>query len=260
MGDRHLQGLPQTQNWRKIISLLKATNDPATVADATSRAAKRGLDLAKRDPGVADTVYMLMKLVWSARSENFRQELLNLGISISERASLLDIVGAFNETLDKRMRQRGHRTDLAEMARFSAVDALIDVCQGETGSLFSVSASDTQQSLKKYSTSERFGVIGKNFFGKFLYRFLDYHLSRELPNHIGSGRQFQSISESSRFKEALERHCRETVLIIKDFSGCWPSASEFKDGISPENVRRKFLPVAFKKIRGELGKREGTDA
>lgn len=84
MGDRHLQELPQWQNWIKIISLLKATDNPVTIADATSQAAKRGLDLAKKDLGVANTANMLMKLVWAARGENFRKELSNIGVSILE--------------------------------------------------------------------------------------------------------------------------------------------------------------------------------
>jgi hypothetical protein len=259
MGDRRLGGLPQTTNWLKVIACLEATSDPAQIARATSEAAERGFDLAKKDPGVADTAYLLMKLVWSTRSGDFRQGLSQLGMSVPDRASLLDIVGAFDETLDRRMRCRGHRTDLAEMARFSAVDALTDIRQGETGSLFGASASDTQEALRRYATAERFGLIGRNFFGKFLYRFLDYHLSRELANHIGRGKQF-NINGCLQFKEALERHCWETVLIIKDFSGCWPSATDYREGISPENVRTKFLPVAFKKIRGELRKRESIDA
>ncbi len=260
MGHRLLGQLPATRNWKKVIALLEATDSVDRIANATSQAASRGLELAKRDKGVARVAFALMKVIWASRKEQFFEELADLGISVSAQASLLDVVGAFDDALDRSLRQAGHRTDLAEMARFSAVDALTDVCQGETGSLFGVSASDTQQSLKRYATSERFSVIGKNFFGIFLYRFLDYHLSRELPNHIGSGRQFQSISESSRFKEALESHCRETVLIIKDFSGCWPSATEFREGITAENVRTKFVPVAFKKIKSELKRRSGTNA
>jgi hypothetical protein len=235
MGDKRLGELPRTTTWLKIIALLEATSNPAQIARATSEAAERGFDLAKKDQGVADTAYMLMKLVWSAQGDDFRQELAQLRISVPDEASLLDIVGAFDETLDRRMRRRGHRTDLAETARFSAVDALTDVCQGETGSLFGVSASDTQQALKRYATAERFGAIGKSFFGKFLYRFLDYHLSRELANHIGRGRQF-NINGCLQFKEALERHCREMVLIIKDFSDCWPIKAGLRSGL--QNVRK----------------------
>ena len=141
----------------------------------------------------------------------------------------------------------------------TAVKALTDICQSETGSLFGISTEDTQKVLKKYTSSGQFGIIGRSFFGKFLYRFLDYHLSRELPNHIGPGRNFSNINDYQGFKEALVRHCHETVLIIKDFSGCWPSATEFREGITAENVRTKCIPSAFKKIQSELKQREGAD-
>ena len=203
---------------------------------------------------------MLMKLVWSARGEGFRQKLARLGMDLPENPSLLDVVGAFDETVDSRLRKAGHRTDLAEMARFAASDALASLSQQETGSLFGVTAEQTQAALRKYATSDEFGIVGKNFFGRFFYRFLDYHLSRELPNHIGGRKQFKDLSECLRFKDALDRHCRETVLIVKDFSGCWPSATDYRGGITRKNVRTKFLPVALKKIQRELRRAEGGSA
>ncbi len=260
MGHRLVGELPRTKNWLKVIELLKLTGDPAKIASRTSQAAKRGLDLAKQDEGVADVTYMLMKLVWSARGDDFRQQVKNLGMSLPQEASLLDVVGAFDETVDARLRRAGHRSDLAEIARFAAVDTLTSLCHQETGSLFGVSTEQTQQTLKGYATAGRFDVVGKDFFGRFLYRFLDYHLSRELPNHVGPGKQFKDLSRYTQFKEALDRHCRETVVIAKDFSGCWPSATEFREGISTENVRTKFLPVALKKIQSELKRRERGNA
>jgi hypothetical protein len=260
MGRRLLGELPQTKNWRKVIDLLRITDDPAKIASHTSQAAQRGLDLAKKDGGVADVTYMLMKLVWSARGDDFRRELAGLGMALPEKASLLDVVGAFDESVDTRLRKAGHRTDLAEMARFAAVEALSNLCSQETGSLFGVSTEQPQQTLKRNAPPERFDPVGKDFFGRFLYRFLDYHLSRDLPNHVGPGRQFADMREYAGFKDAFERHCRETVFIVKDFSGCWPSATEFREGISAENVRTKFLPVALKKIQKELKRREGAHA
>lgn len=260
MGHRLLGELPQTKNWLKIIDLLRITDDPAKIASQTSQAAQRGLDLAKKDGGVADVTYMLMKLVWSARGDDFRRELAGLGMALPDKASLLDVVGAFDETVDTRLRKAGHRTDLAEMARFAAVEALSNLCSQETGNLFGVSTEQTQQTLKRYATPDRFDTVGKDFFGRFLHRFLDYHLSRELPNHVGPGRQFADMREYTEFKDAFEQHCRETVFIVKDFSGCWPSATEFREGINAENVRTRFLPVALKKIQSELKKRERTDA
>jgi hypothetical protein len=218
------------------------------------------LELAKRDKGVASVAFALMKVIWASQKEQFFEELADLGISVSAQASLLDVVGAFDDALDRRLRQAGHRTDLAEMARFSAVDAMSNICRSETGNLFGPTAQDLRNSLKKYATPQQFGSVGQNFFGWFLYRFLDYHLSRELANHIGPGKQFTSTTACQEFKDGLALHCYQTARIVKEFSGCWPSATEFREGITAENVRTKFMPVALRKIKSELEQREGANA
>jgi len=260
MGHRLLGQLPATRNWTKVIALLKATDSVDRIANATSQAASHGLELAKRDKGVARVAFALMKVIWASRKEQFFEELADLGISVSAQASLLDVVGAFDDALDRSLRQAGHRSDLAEMARFSAVDAMSNICRSKTGNLFGATAEDLRNALKKYATPQQFGSVGQNFFGWFLYRFLDYHLSRELANHIGVGKQFTSTTTCQDFKDGLALHCYQTARIVKEFSGCWPSATEFREGISAENVRTKFMPVALSKIRSELKQREGADA
>ena len=260
MGHRNLGQLPETRNWKKVINLLSTAGNPAKIALATSEAAKKGLEIAKKDPGVAATVYYLMKFIWASNKESFADESKNLSIKLPPNAGLLDVVVAFNEGLDQRLRKMGHRTDLAEMARQSAADTMMDLCQSETGSLFETTLDDTIASIKKHATPQQFSFIGKRFFGKFMYRFLDYHLSREIPNHIGKNQRFSTIAQANGFKEALQLHCLETVRIIKEFSGCWPSATDFHKGITEHNVRTEFLPVAFMKIRKELQRREGSYA
>lgn len=260
MGTRWLGELPATGNWRRVVALLKKSDDPAKVADATSQAAQRGLELAKRDEGVAQVIFRFMNTVWSSRKENFKEALADLGMRLPPQPSLLDLVGTFDEALDRSLKRAGHRNDLAEMARFSAVEALTEICHQETGRLFGVAIDDTQAVLKRYATPARFAAVGQNFFGKFLYRFLDYHLSRELANHIGRGKQFGSVSECENFKNALALHCHQTARIVREFTGCWPSATQFREGITAENVRTKFVPIAFKKIRSELKQRSGVNA
>jgi hypothetical protein len=197
-----------------------------------------------------------MKMVWAAGDEKALDEAVGQMLTSERGATLLDLVGSFDEALDARLRLAGHRTDMAEMARSAAVEALGEICKAETGSLFGVTAEDAREALGRYATTDRFGHVGQEFFGRFLYKFLDYHLSRELPKHIGRQRAFMNIAAQDRFKDALELHCRQTARIVREFSGCWPSATEFREGITGENVRTKFLPVAFKKIRSELKRRE----
>lgn len=66
MGHRLLGELPRTRNWLKVIDLLKITDDPAKIASQTSQAAERGLDLAKKDGGVADVTYIWSTHTWYA--------------------------------------------------------------------------------------------------------------------------------------------------------------------------------------------------
>ena len=51
MGHDRLHQLPTTRNWRKVIGTLRATDDPAVIADRTTQAADRGINLAKEDRG-----------------------------------------------------------------------------------------------------------------------------------------------------------------------------------------------------------------
>lgn len=49
---------------------------------------------------------------------------------------------------------------------------------------------DLPGALGRYATAEPFGVLAHEFFARFLTRFIDYHLSKTLPLHVGDGRRF----------------------------------------------------------------------
>ncbi len=256
MGHIRLGEMPRTGYWPDVVKTLDLSDDPARIASVTAKAARKGLEAAGQDDGVSEVVYMLMKFVWSsAKTKDFSRELKDIGVSAGKESSLLDLVSGFNDALDQRLRLKGHRSDLAEMARMSVVDTLADLCRHHTGSLFGASVKETREALRKNTAPERFAAIGQRFFGKFLYRFLDYHLSRELPEHVGAGRIYETIRECDNFKTSLARYTIETSRIAREFTGYWPSATEFKEGIGRENVRTKFVPIAFKKLLAEFQRR-----
>jgi hypothetical protein len=174
MGHIRLGEMPRTGYWPDVIKTLDLSDDPARIANVTAKAARKGLDAAGQDHGVSEVIYMLMKFVWSsAAKKDLRRELKDIGVSTTKQdASLLDLISGFNDALDRRLRQKGHRSDLAEMARMSVVDTLTDVCRHQTGSLFGASIKETQEALRKNTAPERFAALGQRFFGKFLYRTL----------------------------------------------------------------------------------------
>jgi hypothetical protein len=191
----------------------------------------------------------------ASRSKDFLSILAEHNLKLPTSAGLMDFIGLLDETIDRCLRRSGHRSHLAEMARYSAIDCMNETFSSRTPSLFGNDVEMTRQSIKKHTTRRTFSTIGQKFWGCFLSRFLDYHLSREVSNHIGQEKTFTTIDKYNSFRFAFDRHCKETIAIVKDFSGGWPSVTEFKEGITAENVRTKYLPIALKKIKSELALR-----
>ncbi|HBR18739.1 MAG: hypothetical protein A2Y13_12405 [Planctomycetes bacterium GWC2_45_44] len=252
MGHIRLGILPQTRKWREVIDLLGIPSSPAQIADATSAAAEKGIEFAKYDTGVSNVVYLFIRAIWDAKQANFTDDVTIADRAGAEGSTLTDFVANFNNALEEKLAKLGKISDLAEMARYSGVETLTELCKQETKSLFGVSSNDAKQSLGKWATPQKFGYVGQTFFAKFLYRFLDYHLSREIPSHIGPDKSFSNISKCAEFKKALELHCYQTARIAKECSGCWPNAAQFREGITIENVKTQFLPCALARISDEL--------
>jgi hypothetical protein len=255
MGHSRLGEMPKTGYWKDVIDKLDILDDPKQIACITARAAHKGLDLAKKDIGLANVVFLFMKSVIASRSKDFSDSLAEHNINLSPSAGLADFVGELDEAIDKCLRRSNHRSHLAEMARFSAIDSLQEAFSVKTKSLFQDDIESTRQSIKEHATKKGFSAIGQKFWGCFLSRFLDYHLSREIANHIGPEKPFKTINQCNSFRIAFDRHCKETVEIVKDFTGCWPSVTEFRGGMTAENVGTKFVPVALDKIKKELSLR-----
>jgi hypothetical protein len=195
----------------------------------------------------------------AAKSEQFVDTLRRVGILVGPSPSLPDICGALIEAVDRQARSAPGRTDLGELAQLSAVESLNAVASREMPGLFgpTYSAEDTRIALRDLATPTRFGVLARDFFARLTRRYLDYYLSRELPKHIGL--RFPSLADYNDFDVALDVHCRQTSLIVRDFSAEWFSKHTFEGGIDPRKAG-SFVHHAFKKIRDELARRRHAES
>jgi hypothetical protein len=91
MGHLRLGSLPNTQPWKKLVGYLAEGAEVSTIAGAIMAAAARGLKLAKHDPGFADVVELLAKLMRSVREDDWQQKLLEMGIPLPCEPSILDV-------------------------------------------------------------------------------------------------------------------------------------------------------------------------
>ena len=247
MGHIRLGNLPRTRKWQQVVALLDsgaATTDE--VAAATLDASKQGLEDAGHDPALAYSFWLLTQLPLCARKSDYSEELRKLGISVTSDPGLLDLVGAFSDSVDAHIRRTGGRTDLGEMAQMGAAESLTSTLRQQTESLFGTTPADVQRELAKLATPKNFSVLARDFFSRLSERYLTYFLSRELSNH-------RSVDENRQFREALSLHCKQASKIVEQFAGGWYSKTNFEGGITQRKAAN-FIQVALKKLRAELDK------
>jgi hypothetical protein len=259
MGHKRLGTLPRTQKWEQVVGLIAGDADVGQIAAASADAAEHGLERASHDQGLAQAFWLLTQIPQAARQTNFADHLWQLGLNVSSKPTLLEIVAAFTSAVDRHVRELGKRSDLGEMAQHAATETLASLVGRELPSLFGSTAADVQQALAKFDTSDRFSVLARDFFSRLTSRSLGYFLSRELSKHVGPNKRFAAISKHSEFNTALDLHCREASRIIKEFSSDWYGKTLFQEGnISPDKAS-KFAHVAFQKLRVELRKRRDAN-
>ncbi len=257
MGHQRLGRLPGTRKFRQVVNFIGAGADVETIAAATSVAAEVQMIDASNDPAVKQAVWLLTQIPLAARQEDFASELKQLGLSVSDRPTLIEVVTAMTEAIDRTVGRSGGRTDLGEMAQLSAAESVNAVAGRELPDLFGATPDRVRDALGGLATEKQFAVLARDFFARLARRQLSYFLSRELAQHVGE--RFHSIREHRDFEVALDMHCREASRIIKEFSGEWFSKHTYEGGITEAKAGR-FAHIAFKKIREELQQRRESVA
>lgn len=259
MGHSRLGTLPDTSRWRKLVALLAGGANVGAVADATMHAAETGLKLADGDEGMKHTFYLLSQVALASREENFSAALKDAGINVGAEPSVLSLVGSFTSAIDDHLRQTRGRTDVGEMAQMAAAETLTALLRDRSKTLFGTTEADIKDAVRAHSSKTGFATLAHDFFSRFTQRYLAYHLSRELPNHVGEGKRFKSPAEHGQFIDRLKAHSRQAAVIVHEFAGGWYSKTNFEGGITPRKAQG-FVHVALKKLQRELklrGERDG---
>jgi hypothetical protein len=194
----------------------------------------------------------------AARTPHFAARLVELGFDYGAERSLLDLVAGFAKAVDRHVAGNGNRTDLGELARQAAAEALSSIAGAAMPSLFETSAGDVQRELARLATKTRFASLAREFFARLTQKILEYYVSRELANHVGPEKPIASIDHQIDFRVALEKHCRETSVIVEQFAGGWFSKTSFQGKLTPASAQA-FTDYALKKVRDELCARRASN-
>lgn len=268
MGHTRLGSIPTTRKWKAVVATIAGgggqisvnqgalANDVERISLQTLNAADAGLNKAIGDAGLRYTFYLLIQLVLSAREGNWQERLSNIGIHLSDDATLFDLTAEVQNAIDDYLSAYERPTDISEMAQQAAGEAIVRLAGPRAVTLFGSGRDQLQSAMRELSTKKGFAQLGQVFFGRFMTRYLNFYLSRVTAASLGEER-LQQVGDLSRFNEVLQTHCEQSAQIVRDFCGEWYSKTEFQEGINLNNTSN-FMAIALKKLQAEL-KRQRTE-
>ena len=252
MGHIRLGNLPRTRKWQQVVALIEGGAGTAQIAIATITAAEQGFKLAAEDKGLVETIWLLTQLPLAAKSKDFGQALQSVGLDVSNSPGLMEVVGAFSDTIDKKLTNNGGRTDLGEMAQMAATETMTQIIGSRTQSLFGTTTDDVKNAFSKLATNKQFSIFARDFFARLTNKCLDYFVSKAVSYHVGEGKRFRTLAQQGEFTKALGTHSREASKIVEEFSGGWFSKTSWKKKSISRKDAAGFTHVAMKKIVTEL--------
>ena len=255
MGHIRLGTLSQSKKWREVVELLGTGAAVGDIAEAAAKASELDLKRASDDPNFQFVARLLVELPLWARSPDFVECLNEIGIGANAINSTTGLLSAIELAIDRHSFEHGHASDAGELAKFALLESLSTQFEARLPSLFDPTSQEIRRALAGFSSGQQFAGLARDFFARLTYRSLDYYLSRELANHIGHDKRFDTDFERREFQRALVLHTQEASRIVEEFSGGWYGKTIWQKGDLSQEAINKFTRYAFKKMRDELGRR-----
>jgi hypothetical protein len=256
MGHVRVGRLPKRFGWQHVVgSLYAAAGTPGADSDdqifaAASAAAGKALGQSRQQDSLAHAYWYLLKLALASRSEDFRSEVLELGIQVPAGGSGFALLGAVMDNLRQDMRRRGWVTPVDQIALQSFQTAISEIVAEESQSLFGSTVETAQQAIRHYSTKQNVAGLGRRFFSEFAFRILSRALERELASSVAAGGRFEHEGQLSNFRDRLKSYCWDISKLVEDFAGGWYSKHAWMEDITEEQTK-KFTAYAVEKLLSE---------
>jgi hypothetical protein len=258
MGHIRLGTLPQSKQWRAVVDLLEGDADLPQIAEAAARASESDLKRASSDPLFQFVSALLVQLPLWARAPGFDEALRCIGADPDAAGSITGLLTEVSTAIDAEAFRFGRASDAGELAKAALLESLSVQLQARVPSLFDPSPQDVRSALGALSQGKNFALLARDFFARLTYRSLDYYLSRELAMHTGQEKRFATDADRVAFQHDLAQHTFEASRIVEEFAAGWFGKTVWQKQQLDQEAISKFTAYAFKKLRGELGRRRAN--
>lgn len=222
MGHQRLSDPPTTKEWQEVVRRINANEEPAAVADAAIRAVQDALMRASDDHGVIEVIYLLCNVPFAARQPAFAVALAEYGVQVQNDPRLLELLASITEAIDERLWNTPYRSDMNEMAQAALIETFAKLGHERVNEgLFPNHAETVRHALLAFDTRNNFGLLAKHFFARFVFKCLDYFLSRTVPLIVGCDKRFANLDALREYMKRLEAHCFKAAETVAIYCGDW---------------------------------------
>ena len=258
MGHIRLGTLPRSKKWRDVVGLIDSEAPIDAIAEAAAKASETDLSRVSDDPRFQFVSGLLVRLPLLARAPGFEETLTDLGVGDNALSSVAGLLAGLKLAIDRKSFETGSTSDAGELAKSAFLETLSVQLRDKLPSLFEPTPDEIRSALGRFSSGDQFSELARDFFARLSYRSLDYYLSRELANHTGQDKRFETDAQRVDFQRALAQHTFEASSIIKEFAGGWYGKTIWQKNALDQASINQFTTYAFRKMRSELERRRAS--
>ena len=256
MGHIRIGRLPKIRKWKQVIQLLDSSESSLDdIAFTTTKAAKDFFLENKDDPVLAYTYWLLTQITYRSKSDDYIEELKKIGLNIKNVKTYFGFLDRIANLARTQTKIRGETFPISEFAQLSLREVLTETIGQHSKTLFGTTLADIINACRRYSSPLQFSKLARLYFTKVFKRSLQFFISKESPNMVGSGRKFRDISSLTDFDIALETYCYQSAKIVENFAEGWYSKRNWQGEISEQDAKG-FVAVAVDKLRAEIAQDE----
>jgi hypothetical protein len=184
--------------------------------------------------------------------------LRGIGADPDAAGSITGLLTELSGAIDAEAFRSGRASDAGELAKAALSGEPFRPASGSCAVLVRSLAPGRTIGAGALSQGKNFALLARDFFARLTYRSLDYYLSRELAVHTGQEMRFATDSDRVAFQNDLAQHTFEASRIVEEFAAGWYGKTVWQKQQLDQEAINKFTAYAFKKLRGELGRRRAN--
>ncbi len=183
--------------------------DPREVASRITSALDQASRRDMSGPGVACCLSNLLQA-----SRLVAEGGLAALVTVGDRPPLLAASEAVRERAERAIARGGHASRFSDLGLNAVATAMFEAGAGGSPELFSIAADQAADALASYHRDRRLHRLALTFVGHDFDHLYRYFVTRDTSDFVG-GPGLRTVAEASQLRDAVSRHCRETVAALE---------------------------------------------